>query len=165
MSRFIEDPKERRSVEAAHNFMHNNFGYILNDSNFSVSSLIFYPYHSWIDAMVEIKLRRGNQEANAEDEDYLRNTLNNKYSVMLTATAAKLNKVFGTIKGEMEPMSNWRLSGDDQINEDSAGIYPVLEWVSPTKSATSTEIPISPAFCARDFVLTKTKIRDSLHFN
>lgn len=29
-------------------------------------------------------------------------------------------------------MSNWQLSGDSEIDPDSAGIYPILEWVLPT---------------------------------
>jgi hypothetical protein len=47
--------------------MHNNNGYILNDGAFSVTNLLFYPYHSWIDAMAEFKLRRGNAKGKEDD--------------------------------------------------------------------------------------------------
>jgi hypothetical protein len=59
MSEFLEGSK---GIEVSHNTIHNNFGYILNDASFSVNSLVFYPYHSAIDAMIELKLRRGNAE-------------------------------------------------------------------------------------------------------
>jgi hypothetical protein len=50
--------------------MHNNNSYILEDYSFSVTNLLFYPYHSWIDAMAEFKLRRGNAPGKQEDIDY-----------------------------------------------------------------------------------------------
>lgn len=57
--------------------MHNNFGNIMSNAAYSVTSLIFYPYHSWIDAMVEIKLRRGNNPKVKSDYDYFVKVLDN----------------------------------------------------------------------------------------
>jgi hypothetical protein len=51
-----------KSIERSHNAMHNNHSFILDDGSFSVTNLLFYSYHSWIDAMAEFKLRRGNAE-------------------------------------------------------------------------------------------------------
>ncbi len=45
---FLQD----NSMESSHNSMHNNFGPILNNSVYSITSLIFFPYHSWIDAQL-----------------------------------------------------------------------------------------------------------------
>ena len=39
-----------KSLEVSHNTMHNNFGLILQNPVYSITSLIFFPYHSWIDA-------------------------------------------------------------------------------------------------------------------
>lgn len=69
----------------------------------------------------------------------------------------------------MDVMANWKLSGPDEIKEDTAGFYPILEWITPTIRQFPNTQPnldsISPAFCARDLVLTHTNIRDSFNFN
>jgi hypothetical protein len=113
--------------------MHNNFGFILSNPVFSVSCLMFYPYHSWIDAMLEMKLRRSNQSKG--DVESLRSTLNNKYTALVTQ---KNTKIYRTHEDDYEnifkTMKNDRhVSGDDDIPTDTAGIYPVLEWISPDK--------------------------------
>ena len=68
----------------------------------------------------------------------------------------------------MDVMANWKLSGPDEIKEDTAGFYPILEWITPTIRQFPNTQPnldnISPAFCARDLVLTRTNIRDSFDF-
>lgn len=46
--------------ERSHDFMHNLQRAMLSDSFFSVTTLMFWPYHSWIDAELEIFLRRAN---------------------------------------------------------------------------------------------------------
>jgi hypothetical protein len=47
-------------VEKSHDYMHDLNRLIMADSSFSVNSLIFWPYHGWIDAIIEIYLRRQN---------------------------------------------------------------------------------------------------------
>lgn len=54
-------------AEGSHNTMHNNFGTVLNNSVYSVTSLVFYPYHSWIDAQVEMKIRKS-----SNNKEYLK---------------------------------------------------------------------------------------------
>jgi hypothetical protein len=49
MKKFLEDSY---GGERSHNYIHNNFRAILNDGTYSITSLIFFPYHSWIDAQV-----------------------------------------------------------------------------------------------------------------
>jgi len=39
----------QRKMEQSHNTMHNNSCFIMSDPNFSLTNLIFFPYHSWID--------------------------------------------------------------------------------------------------------------------
>lgn len=43
-----------------------------------------------------------------------------------------------------------------------------MEWIQPSIKQLNDDSPqnllMSPAFCSRDFVLTKTNARDSLHF-
>jgi hypothetical protein len=55
---FIED--WRIGLELSHDYEHDLFRSILNDPSFSVTTFLFWPYHSWIDAQIEIKLRMGN---------------------------------------------------------------------------------------------------------
>ena len=158
-----------RTGEISHNYMHNNFKWILSDATFSVTSLVFITYHSWIDAQIEFKLRRGNAPGNESDYYYMRNTLNDQFTAFPESLRNILAPVFDSISEDMIHLANSGLSGTDPIDPDSAGIYPVLEWITPTvRQATSlppTYDSFSPAFCARDLVLTSTNIRDSFNFN
>ena len=62
MSQFIKYAgKGNKSIQLPHNCIHNYYGFLLNDASYSVMNLLFYPYHSWIDAMVQFKLRRANE--------------------------------------------------------------------------------------------------------
>lgn len=76
MKRYIEDSY---GGERSHNYMHNNLRDILNDGTYSVTSLLFWPYHSWIDAQVEIKIRRSNAEGK-KDYDYMYTALNERFT-------------------------------------------------------------------------------------
>ncbi len=89
MKGFLQ-PKDERGVELSHNTMHNNFGYLLQDATYSVTSLLFYPYHSWIDAMIQFKIRRSTKE----DIHYLKTHLNSKFA---HSTKIKLQEVFHKI--------------------------------------------------------------------
>lgn len=109
MKGFIESNK---GVEVSHNTLHNNFGYILSDPSFSVTSFVFWPYHSWIDLQIEFKMRRANAPGNASDYDYLVNTLDNKYNPMDPENFDTLNFVFNQVSSDVQPMSNWQLSKD-----------------------------------------------------
>lgn len=71
MKNFVEGTGYK-GVQRSHNTMHNNFGYIMQDAAYSVTTLLFYTYHSWIDAMIQFKIRR----ATPEDYDYFKTTLN-----------------------------------------------------------------------------------------
>lgn len=37
--------------------MHDNLRFLLSHPQYSVTNLLFYPYHSWIDLELEMKLR------------------------------------------------------------------------------------------------------------
>lgn len=37
--------------------MHNNMHFSLIDGLFSLTNLMFYPFHSWVDVQIEMKLR------------------------------------------------------------------------------------------------------------
>ena len=50
------DP-QYRGIEVPHNTMHNNMHFAMIDGNFSLANLMFFPYHSWIDAQLEMKIR------------------------------------------------------------------------------------------------------------
>jgi hypothetical protein len=40
------------SMENAHNILHNNQGYIIRDAQYSITSPIFFAFHSCIDLML-----------------------------------------------------------------------------------------------------------------
>lgn len=69
----------------------------------------------------------------------------------------------------MTPITDWRVSGDDNVQPNTGGIYPTLEWVSPSYKTDDPVISFSPAFCTRDLVLIyqdgTPKLRDSFNFN
>lgn len=44
--------------------MHNYFQLMMCDATFSVTSFIFWPYHSWIDLEIESYVRRANYGLN-----------------------------------------------------------------------------------------------------
>lgn len=50
MKEFLED--WTIGVELSHDYEHDLFRLILNDGSFSVTSLLFWPYHSWVDAQI-----------------------------------------------------------------------------------------------------------------
>ena len=43
------DPSIHLNNEATHNKMHNMNFFSMIDDNFSLTNLMFFPYHSWID--------------------------------------------------------------------------------------------------------------------
>ena len=49
--------------EVPHGTLHRYTQGIFLDGDFSVSSLLFFPFHSWIDAMLEFGLRRNQGDA------------------------------------------------------------------------------------------------------
>ena len=65
-------------MENCHNTAHNNLQRFMSDSSFSITHLIFYLYHSWIDLALETKARmiRSSNRSESEYEaaqDYMGN--------------------------------------------------------------------------------------------
>ena len=50
------------SFENTHNIMHDNMKFSMNHGSFSVLNPIFYVYHSFIDYMLELKIRMIEEE-------------------------------------------------------------------------------------------------------
>lgn len=166
MKKYTEDSY---GGERSHNYMHNNLRVILNDGTYSVTSLLFWPYHSWIDAQVEIKIRRSNAAGKA-DYDYMFKALNEEFTKAFPTNIEyfSLSGVFNQFDKKIGSMANWQISGTSPIDPKSAGYYLITEWVSPgvkNSKKTLTQFEISPGCCARDLALTKTNIRDSFNFN
>ena len=66
------------SMENCHNTAHNNLQRFMSDSSFSITHLIFYLYHSWIDLALETKARMIRSSNSSESEyeaarDYMGN--------------------------------------------------------------------------------------------
>lgn len=108
----------------SHNFMHNNFGFILMDSVFSVTSLIFYPYHSWIDLQMELKIRRTNAEGSAGFES-IRKFLDEEVNAETQLFLGRLKNVFGQLGNYIQPIADFQVNGVE-INPNSTGYYPVI---------------------------------------
>lgn len=45
------------SMEKAHNTMHNLLQLFMSDSQLSITNPLFFLFHSWIDYMLEVKIR------------------------------------------------------------------------------------------------------------
>ena len=88
------------SFEQTHNMMHNYNGFSMNNNDFSVLNPLFYVYHSFIDYMLELKIRMIQ-----EDYEFSKASLNlttdpaNKSNSVEKAVAS-LNSFFNQI---MEP--------------------------------------------------------------
>lgn len=59
------NPQSGKSFENSHNTMHNNMHFSMMDDNYSISNLLFFLYHSWIDIQLEMKIRMCNNLAEA----------------------------------------------------------------------------------------------------
>jgi hypothetical protein len=93
------------------------------DSVFSVTSLIFYPYHSWIDLQMELKIRRTNAEGSAGFESirFLDEEVNAETQLFL----GRLKNVFGQLGNYIQPIADFQVNGV-VINPNSTGYYPVI---------------------------------------
>ena len=45
------------SLENCHNYMHNNLQLFMSDAQISITNLLFFLYHAWIDLALETKIR------------------------------------------------------------------------------------------------------------
>jgi hypothetical protein len=45
--------------------MHNNLKFSMHDGLYSITNYLFYPYHSWIDVQLEMKIRSCQDQNNA----------------------------------------------------------------------------------------------------
>lgn len=52
-------------IENPHNTIHTNMHFSMVDGSFSLLNLMFFPYHSWIDIQLEIKIRMCNHPKEA----------------------------------------------------------------------------------------------------
>ena len=134
------------------------------DSVFSVTSLIFYPYHSWIDLQLELKVRRTNQEGN-DGYESIRKFLDNEVNAETNRFLGRLRGVFGQLGNYIQPIADFQVN-DVKIDSNSTGYYPIVEWIQPIKSGQSQTLTnISASFCSRDYVLGRSALRSSLELN
>lgn len=49
-------------MQNAHNTMHNNLGFSMNDGAFSILNPLFILYHGYVDYMLELKIRLVNED-------------------------------------------------------------------------------------------------------
>jgi hypothetical protein len=50
-------PYTGKSNERSHATMHNKLHFSMADGLYSLTNLMFFPYHTWIDVQIEMKLR------------------------------------------------------------------------------------------------------------
>lgn len=94
------------SIENPHNTIHTNMHFSMVDGSFSLLNLMFFPYHSWIDIQLEMKIRMCHHPKEAH----------RMYQALNTNTYRKQN-----FEALINPKGNPRLFGT----------YPLLEWVDP----------------------------------
>lgn len=148
--------------EASHGMMHLWLGSVLDHGSFSITSLLFFPYHGWIDAQVEIAIRRGN--LNSYTYSDIQKYIDGKsYADSPRSTTLFPSQISQDQK--IQSMSEWHLSSKGKIDSSSKGYYPIVEWIN-WNSVTGTSPQVSSAFCSRDYILTnKSTVRTSLDFN
>ena len=103
------DPKGLNSShnnEWSHATMHNHLHFTMVDGNFSLSNLLFFPYHSWIDIQLEMKLRMCNYESQAKK-------------------MAKRLHSYSNREEYFDPLLN------PSQKKQKFGDYPILEWCDP----------------------------------
>lgn len=116
-------------MEVSHDNGHDYFGFILNDGNFSITSFIFWPYHSWIDYAIEVRLRRGGSGPRTSDYQYLKGQLDRFYTAATDPLRDKVGSNFGKLELFMSKLSNLQISSPNPIDPKYAGYYPITEWI------------------------------------
>ena len=96
-------------LERSHDFMHSRLHFSMSDSRFSISNLLFYMFHSWIDVQVEMKLRSCNTPKQAD-------SMNSKLTLLKRRTQL------------FDPILN------PNKEDRSFGSYPLMEWADPVFS-------------------------------
>lgn len=102
-------------MEVSHDNGHDYFGFILNDANFSVTSFIFWPYHSWIDYAIEVRLRRGGEEPHTSDYEYLKGQMDRYYIPDSEDEGDKVRTNFSNLYNFMNKLSNLQISSLNPI--------------------------------------------------
>ena len=61
---------QKLGYEEVHASLHAFEHGVFVDADFSISNLLFFPFHSWIDALLEFRLRR-DQDQHQDVSNYL----------------------------------------------------------------------------------------------
>jgi hypothetical protein len=100
------DPTTGKSLERSHNTMHNNMHFIMMDDNYSLTNLVFFLYHSWIDAQLEMKIRMVDDYQGGQD------------MLRKLSEISQREQYFDPL---LNPNQEQRLFGE----------YPIIEWSDP----------------------------------
>ena len=132
----------------------------MNEDNFSLTSFVFWPYHSWIDAQIEIYVRRANAAPDGKPFQTLKNKLIKNVAAPVNGV---LKEVIHNISSFVEKQQSWKISGPETLSSSAVGYYPILEYMTPRfKAGWSNEVQkLEASFNARDFVVTDKQIRTS----
>ena len=100
------NPTSGKSLERPHNTMHNNMHFSMMDDNFSLTNVVFFLYHGWIDVMLEMKIRMCD------------NTTEGYKMYQYLNTESNREEYFDPL---LNPNQESRKYGD----------YPIIEWADP----------------------------------
>jgi hypothetical protein len=96
-------------IERSHDLMHHHMHFSMSDSVFSISNLVFYLFHSWIDVQFEMKTRMCN---NVREANMLHNQL-----TLLKRRAQRFDPIL-----------------NPKQESKALGSYPIMEWSDPAFS-------------------------------
>lgn len=111
--------------------MHDSMRFVFSDARFSLSSLLFFPFHTWVDVLLELFLRRMNFTPNGAGK--LRNVLRRE-SRKTRSTSGVEGKVDQVLSGTeygwkdlteiLDRTMKW-YKADQNLNSKSVGYYPI----------------------------------------
>jgi hypothetical protein len=110
-----------KTIETSHNQMHNYFQLMMCDATFSVTSFIFWPYHSWIDLEIESYVRRGNHNLNPAQTG-------NVFISMIGLLTNSINSYGGLKIDGQNPDGTPNTFGDTVINNLQSQLQKQQSW-------------------------------------
>ena len=145
--------------EKSHDYMHDNLRFVFSDARFSLTSLLFFPYHAWVDVLLELFLRRMNFTPNGSGK--LNSVLRREFRKTRSTSGVE-----GRVDQELSSTEyGWKhlteildramkwYRPDEKLDPKVVGYYPIPEFFSTLNN----NLVFSTAFNALDYMMKPDK--------
>ena len=114
--------------------MHDNLRFVFSDARFSLTSLLFFAYHSWVDALLELFLRRMNftPRGAAKLDNVLRKEFRKTRST--SGVEGRVDQELSAteygwrhLTEHLERIKTW-YNPDQKLDSKAIGYYPIPEF-------------------------------------